>query len=68
MLLLVGLVLVVLMAVWLARPAPVVPPGDTIEPVDEAALAEAEQELQDGTGGATLDEAEEDDWGPGAGR
>lgn len=68
MLLLLGLVLGVVVAVWLARPAQVVAPGDAIEPVDEAALAEAEQELQDGTDGTTLDEAAEDDWGPGAGR
>ncbi len=38
-----------------------------IEPVDEAALAEAERDLSDGAQGTTLDEAAEDDWGPGAG-
>ncbi len=68
MLLLLGVALVVMVAVWLARPAQVVEPGDAIEPVDAQALAEAEQALQDGAGGTTLDEAEEDDWGPGAGR
>jgi len=65
--LLIGLALVVVVAVWLARPSPAVPPGDDIHPVDEQALAEAEQELQDGAGGATLEESERDDWGPGTG-
>jgi len=66
--LLLGLGLVAVLVVWLSRPAPpAVQPGDAIEPVDEAALAEAEQDLKGGTG-ATLEEAEDDDWGPGAGR
>jgi len=68
MLILLGAVLLVVLAIWLSRPARALPPGDAIEPVDAEALAEAERELRDSPGGETLDEAEEDDWGPGAGR
>lgn len=66
MALLLGLALAAALAFWLSRPAPPPPPGDALEPVDEAALAEAEQDLRDG--GGTPEQAEEDDWGPGAGR
>ncbi len=68
MLILIGAGLLVALAIWLSRPARPVPPGDAVEPVDAEALAEAERELRDSPGGETLDEADEDDWGPGAGR
>lgn len=68
MLILIGAGLLVALAIWLSRPARAVPPGDAVEPVDAEALADAERELQDSPDGETLDQAEEDDWGPGAGR
>jgi hypothetical protein len=67
-LILIGAGLLVALAIWLSRPARAVPPGDAVEPVDAEALADAERELQDSPDGETLDQAEEDDWGPGAGR
>lgn len=65
---LIGTVAVVALAVWLfttrRRPAPA-PEDDGMTGVDREALAEAERELATDGDARSLDEAEEDDWGPG---
>ena len=43
------------------------PEDDVTTPIDRAELEQAEREVKDARGAKSIDEAEQDDWGPGAG-
>jgi hypothetical protein len=49
------------------RRATPAPEDDVTTPIDREELERAERELRESRGSRSLDEAEEDDWGPGAG-
>jgi hypothetical protein len=49
------------------RRATPAPEDDVTTPIDQEELEQAERELRESRGGRSLDEAEEDDWGSGAG-
>ena len=43
------------------------PEDDVTTPIDREELEQAEREVKDARGAKSIDEAEQDDWGPGAG-